>query len=76
MVPAVAVKLLRDGVDSANFLGMKSLNGQDSLNFFANDFSNHIEGKTSSKLKPLEARFAIFTDYYKRVGLSNMAKYD
>ena len=75
MVPSVAVKLLRDGVDSANFLAMKSLNGNKSLNFFANDFSNHIEEKTSSKLKPLEARFAICTDYLKRVGLSNMAQF-
>ena len=42
MIPGMGVKLLRDGIDSANFPAMYSVDGQNSLNFFANDFSNHI----------------------------------
>ena len=46
MVPAMGVKLLRDGMDSANFVAMFSVNGQPSLNFLANDWSNHISTPT------------------------------
>lgn len=34
MMPAIAVKFLRDGVDSANTFGSAGLNGSDSYNFF------------------------------------------
>ena len=42
MKPGMGVKFLRDGVDSANFVAMFSVDGQENLNFFANDWSNHI----------------------------------
>ena len=58
LAPGIGVKLLRDGKDSANFVAMYSVDGQDSLNFFANDFKNHIPTPHSVSLKPLEARFA------------------
>lgn len=68
-------KLLRDGMDSANFVSMYSVDGQDDLNFFANDFSNHIPHPESLALKPLEVRFATATDWIQTVGLSEMASY-
>ena len=40
--PGLGLKLLRDGVDSANLVSMFSVDGQDNWNFFANDWSNHI----------------------------------
>ena len=41
-IPGIGVKFLRDGMDSANFVAMYALDGQESWNFFKNDFSNHI----------------------------------
>lgn len=73
MTPGMGVKLLRNGADSANFVCMFSVDGQDSLNFFANDFSNHIPDFTSLSLKPLAARFATQTDYIQTIALSEMA---
>ena len=63
MWPSIAVKLLRDGHDSANFVCMFSVDGQDSLNWFENDFVNHIPDPKSIALKPLSARFATQTDW-------------
>lgn len=63
MAPGMGIKLLRDGMDSANFVCMFSVDGQDDLNFFANDFVNHIPDPQDILLKPLEARFATATDY-------------
>ena len=40
--PGMGLKFLRDGMDSANLVAMYSVDGQDSWNFFKNDFSNHI----------------------------------
>ena len=74
--PGMAFKLLRSGMDSANFVSMYSVDGQDDLNFFANDFSNHVPEPKSFSLKPLEARFATATDWIQTVGLSEMASYD
>ena len=74
--PGVGVKLLRDGMDSANFVSMFSVDGQPDLNFFANDFSNHIPDVKSAALKPLESRFATATDWIQTVGLSEMASWD
>jgi len=42
LAPGMGVKLLRDGADSANFVSMFSVDGQPDLNFFANNFKNHI----------------------------------
>merc|ERR1719228_1602409 len=36
--PGMGLKFLRDGKDSANLVAMYSVNGQDSWNFFKNDF--------------------------------------
>mmetsp|Transcript_5 Transcript_5/g.12 ORF Transcript_5/g.12 Transcript_5/m.12 type:complete len:93 (-) Transcript_5:448-726(-) len=73
MAPGMGVKFLRDGADSANFVAMYSVDGQDSLNWFANDFENHIPDATSIALKPLESRFSTATKWIQTVGLSDMA---
>jgi hypothetical protein len=63
LAPGMGIKLLRDNVDSANFVAMFGVDGQDDLNWFANDFSNHIPDPQSLALKPLEARFATATSW-------------
>jgi hypothetical protein len=75
MTPGMGVKFLRDGVDSANFVAMFSVDGQDTLNFFEHDWSNHIPDVTSLSLIPLELRFKTATKYIQTVGLSDMAAY-
>ena len=75
MAPGMGIKLLRDGMDSANFVCMFGVDGQDDLNFFANDFVNHIPNPQSISLVPLEVRFATATNYIQTVGLSEMASY-
>ena len=76
IVPGMGVKFLRSGVDSANFVAMFSVDGQDNWNFFSNSWSNHVPTPKSISLKPLEAKFATATDYIQAVGLSEMASYD
>ena len=76
LTPGMGIKCLRDGMDSANFVSMFSVDGQDDLNFFANNFENHIPDVKSFTLKPLEARFATATDWIQTVGLSNWAGWD
>ena len=53
LVPAIGLKLLRSGVESANVVLIGSRDGQTSENFFANPLSNHIPAtsdKTALKL--------------------------
>ena len=74
--PGLGLKLLRDGVDSANLVSMFGVDGQDSWNFFKNNWSNHIPEPKSKALIPLAVKFHTATDYIQAVGLSDMAKYD
>ena len=74
--PGLGLKFLRDGVDSANLVSMFSVDGQDSWDFFANNWSNHIPDIVSKALIPLGIKFHTATDYIQAVGLSDMAKYD
>jgi hypothetical protein len=76
MTPGMGVKFLRDGVDSGNFVAMWSVDGQKSMNWFANDFFTHIADAKSPLFMPLEKRFATATDYITDIGMSDMAKYD
>ena len=73
MKPGMGVKFLRDGTDSANFVSMFGVDGQDSLNFFEHDWSNHIPGNKSKALIPLSLRFKTATKWVQTVGLSDMA---
>jgi hypothetical protein len=76
LAPGIALKFLRDGIDSASLVSMFSVDGQDSWNFFANDFSNHIPAISSIALLPLAAKFNTVTDYIQGVGLSDWAQQD
>jgi hypothetical protein len=73
--PGLAVKFLRDGIDSGNFVAMFGVDGQKSWNFFKNDFWNHIAPPASSLLMKLGAKFATATNNIQQVGLSDFAKY-
>ena len=73
MAPGMAVKLLRDGYDSANFVCTFSVDGQDSLDFFAHDFVNHAPDIKELKNKPVEVVGSRATNYVQAVGLSEMA---
>ena len=72
--PGIGVKFLRDGVDSANFVAMYSVDGHDTWNWFANSFSNHIPA-AGPALIPLATKFATWTKYVQQVGLSDMASF-
>ena len=74
--PGMGLKFLRDSVDSANLVAMFSVDGQENLNFFENDWSNHVPNTRSKNLIPLEARFMTATKYVQTVGLSDFASYD
>lgn len=76
LTPGMGLKFLRDGIDSASLVSMFSVDGQDSWNYFANDFSNHIPAVTSIALLPLAAKFSTATDYVQAVGLSDWAQVD
>lgn len=64
--PGMGLKFLRDGIDSANLVAMYSVNGQDSWNFFKNDFTTHI-GKAELELIPLILKFSEATNYVMEV---------
>merc|ERR1712055_609589 len=72
--PGMGLKFLRDGVDSANLVAMYSVNGQDSWNFFKNDFTNHI-GPGGLDLVPLEIKFSEATNYISECALSDFGQY-
>jgi hypothetical protein len=75
LAPGIALKFLRDGMDSASLVSMYSVDGQSSWNFFANDFTNHIPAVSSVSLLPLAAKFHTATEYVQAVGLSDFAQY-
>jgi hypothetical protein len=60
--PGLSIKFLRDGIESANFVAMYSVDGQDTWDYFANDFSNHIAA-AGPALMPLAAKFSTYTKY-------------
>jgi len=72
--PGMGLKFLRDGIDSANLVAMYSVNGQESWNFFQNDFTNHI-GPGGLDLVPLEIKFSEATNYISEVALSDFGMY-
>ena len=74
-VPGLGLKFLRDGMDSANLVAMFSLDGQESWNFFKNDFSNHIGPGSASNL-PIKIKFANYVMHIQQVGLSDWSTRD
>merc|ERR1712165_208928 len=72
--PGMGLKFLRDGIDSANLVAMYAVDGQESWNFFKNDFTNHI-GPGGLELVPLEIKFSEATNYISEVALSDFGQY-
>jgi len=72
--PGMGLKFLRDGMDSANLVAMFSVNGQESWNFFKNNFSNHIPEIDSSQVVGA-AKFASATRQIRQVGLSDWGRF-
>merc|ERR1712032_1187622 len=54
---------------------MYSVDGQDSWNFFKNDFSNHIPDISFAKKATLGLKFATATRNIRQVGISDWGKY-
>merc|ERR1712055_976246 len=68
--PGMGLKFLRDGMDSVNLVAMYSVMGQESWNFFENDFVNHIPEITGF-LAALAQKFYSATNNIRQVGISN-----
>jgi hypothetical protein len=48
MSPAIGIKILRDGIDSANTFGVFGLEGQPEYDFFKNDLSSNFPNSVQS----------------------------
>jgi len=73
--PGMGLKFLRDGVDSANLVAMYSVDGQESWNFFKNDFSNHIPELSFGLKASLGLKFSSATRNIRQVGISDWGKH-
>ena len=76
LVPGMAIKFLRDGVDSANTFAMNSVNGQESWDYFLLPWSNHFADLENPALNPLANKLHEASEYVQAVGLSDMAMWD
>jgi len=72
--PGLGLKFLRNGMDSANLVAMYSVNGQESWNFFKNNFSNHIPPAGLSVIL-VALKFSEATNNIQQVGLSDFSQY-
>jgi len=55
---------------------MYALDGQDSWNFFKNDFSNHIPAISAASFKVIGLKFSTATDYIQTMGLKDLGEFD
>lgn len=76
ILPGMALKFLRDGIDSANLVAMYSGDGQKSKNFFENSFTTQVPNVENILFKIASAKFAMSTKFVNIVGLSDWAKHD
>ena len=67
--PGMGLKFLRDGRDSANLVAMYSVDGQDSWNFFKNDFTTHIP-TPGPLLQLIALKFSEATNFVQQVEFS------
>jgi len=74
--PGFGLKFLRDNSHSANMVAMFSVDGQDSWNFFKNDFTNHIPAAQNTAQKVLAKKFMQGTPFITYVGLSDFSQID
>ena len=76
-IPSMGLKFLRDGVDSANLVALHAFQGQESWNFFKNDFTTIVGpgdfGDVNFVL--LGIKFAESTKYVTQCGLSDFAAF-
>jgi hypothetical protein len=73
--PGLAVKFLRSGMPSANFVAMHSLEAQASGNFFEKDFTNHLNSADGAVKQYIASKFAEVSAPPEAVGLSDIAAY-
>jgi len=74
-LPGMGLKFLRTGLKSSNLVAMESLGGQDSWNYFKNDFTNHIKPAEGMFFKVVGWKFSGQTDYILSMGLKDWAEY-
>lgn len=72
--PGFGLKFLRDGMESVNLVAMYSVDGQDSWNFFKNDFTTKI-GAAGPALVPIALKFSTATNNVQQVALSDWSQY-
>ena len=80
MNPTIAVKLLRDGMDSANAFGNMSIYGQASYNFFAGSLNSHVTNDNENIpfdrfTNPNQLNSVAATPFTLSVGHSDMATF-
>ena len=63
IAPGMGLKFFRDGIESASLVAMYSVDGQDSWNIFANDWSNHIGRSSAISTMALANHFSSVSDY-------------
>jgi hypothetical protein len=76
MTPSMAIKFLRDGVDSANVVSMHNLDGfGKDWNFFSKEFTNNgIAWSKRIEIVALAHKFSKYTEMIQSVGTLNLAK--
>jgi hypothetical protein len=76
-IPGMAIKILRDGAPSVNTVCMHSTSGQNSWNFFKNNFTNSFEIDPDSTFDKilLARRFRKVTPNISTVGIRDFAAY-
>jgi hypothetical protein len=75
ITPGLALKLLRDGVPSANLFAMPSLDGQTDFNILRLNYSNHLEYPSSWALNMVAQKFTQASNCPLMVGLGHVAAF-
>ena len=77
VVPGAAIKFLRTGRSSGNFVALDSLDPipNNNYNFFAVPLTNHIPSASNFQTKAFVAKFKQASKCVTKVGLSDLARY-
>ena len=76
ITPGIGLKLLRDGVPSANVVAMPGLDGQADFNILTRNYSNHLEMPVSWATQIVAAKFVQASYCPLMVGLADMAAFE
>lgn len=77
LTPTLAIKFLRDGMESVNHLANTDFEPSNSWDFFANDFLSRIPLFTDECARDsIEAKFAEATDRVGSLGLAEFARFN